>query len=366
MKSLRFVVVGCIASLSLQMMAASGGAATNNVVSLVGADLGSVSLAVVDGKPLTAAQVRDAVLIAAKVQDFSTGRNGTQPSGRRANLAAMHLAPKLVSSMILDAELDRRGIKASAASEAAVLSKYNDKFKRKSKTNTELFARFGKLAPAFKRQFVRESRYRELFDSLPELKVTEDDINKFYSDISNRLVKCERINRRAKTQIENAWKELNAGRPWDVVATNYTEDALLHKSLAENWKDWISVKLDKLEPVELKAAVSKLKPGEFTRPVETEEGVVIVKLLERDGDMCSMARILLRMAVSVDVPSREQAIKKLRKGKEAVFQRKTLAGLKKSAKIEYPFGKKFVFKIWDEPVAKPNPGGMNDQKAVGK
>jgi hypothetical protein len=91
----------------------------------------------------------------------------------------MHLAPQLASSMILDAELDRRGIKASAASDAAVLSRYNGKFKQKSKNKAELFARFGKLAPTFKRQFSRESRYREMFNQLPELKVTDEEIVKF-------------------------------------------------------------------------------------------------------------------------------------------------------------------------------------------
>ena len=348
MKGARIVVVLTFVSLCFQAAAHSSGT-TNKVVSFVGKDLNKAVLAIVDGKPLTAAEVKDSVLIAAKTHEFTTGTKSAEPSGRRANLTAMHLAPQLVSSMILDAELDRRGIKASAASDAVVFSRYNNKFKQKSKNKDELFARFGKLAPTFKQQFSRESRYREMFNQLPELKVTDAEIDKFYSDISNRIVKCNRINRRAKNQIECAWKELKDGRPWDVVATNYTEDALLHKTFADNWKDWISLNLNKIEPVELMTAVSKLKPGEYTSPIETGEGFVIAKLLERDGDFCSLARILVRMAVTVGVPKRDEALKKLRKEKEVKFQKGKLAELKKKAKIEYPFGKKFVFKIWDEP-----------------
>lgn len=371
MACFRLVGFWCLALLCVQAVADSGRGATNNAasvrdVSFVGSRLDSAVLAVVDGKPLTAAEVKEAVLVAAKVKDLSTGRSGKQLDGRRANLQAMHLAPQLVSSMILDAELDRRGVKASAASDAAVFARYNDKFKRKSKTQTELFGRFGDLAPAFRRQFARESRYREMFDSLPELKVAEEEVDKYFRGISNRIVKCERINKRATNQIERAWKELNGGRPWDVVATNYTEDALLDESLADNWKDWISINLNKIEPMDLMVAVSKLKPGEYTRPIEVEEGVVIVKLLERDGDFCSMARILVRMAVTVEIPSREAAIRKIRKEKEVAFQKKTLAELKKKAKIEYPYGKRFVFKIWEEPVAKQKPAVGEAKKPAEK
>lgn len=348
MKSSKIAVALAFAAFCFQAAAHSSGT-TNKVVSFVGKDLRKVALAVVDEKPLTALEVKDAVLIAAKMRELSTGSKSAEPSGRRANLTAMRLAPQLMSSMILDEELDRRGIKSSAKSDADVLARYNAKFKVKSKTKEELFARFGNLAPAFKKQFARESRYREMYNSLPELKVTDEEVKKFCSDISNRVEKCNRINKRAKHQIECAWKELKEGRPWDVVATNYTEDALLHKTFADNWKDWISLNLNKIEPIELMTAVSKLKPGEYTNPIETEEGFVIAKLVERDGDFCILARILIRMAVKVEVPKRDEALKKLRKEKEIKFQKGKLEELKKTAKIEYPFGKKFVFKIWDEP-----------------
>ena len=65
--------------------------------------------------------------------------------------------------------------------------------------------------------------------------------------------------------------------------------------IADNWKDWMSLKLSKIEPMDLMVAVSELKPGGYTRPTETDEGLVIVKLLERDDDFCSLARILVRM-----------------------------------------------------------------------
>ena len=357
MGCIRPAVVLCLTILGLQTTAAPEAAATNAVdsikeVSFVGADLDKTVLAVVDGKPLTAAEVRDAVYIISRVKALSSGRKYVAPSGRRANSIAMHLTPQLISTMVLEKELDRRGLTASESSDAEILARYNKRFKSDAKTPDELCALFGEQAPVFKRQFARESRYCEMFSREPDLKVTEADVAKFYKDISNRVYRCSQINARATNRMEQAWKELSSGRPWDAVATNYTEDALLDASLAENWKDWISLDLKKIEPMELMIAVSKMKPGEYTRPMEVEDGLVIVKLTERVGDFCSLARILSRLAVEVSVPGRAEAETKIRKRKETEFQKRTLQKLRDAADLQYPFGKKFIFKIWDEPVRK--------------
>jgi hypothetical protein len=345
---------------------------TNTVYSFVGTNLCDVALAVVDGKPLTAAEVKDAVLVAAKSHSLSKGlKKAAAPTGRRANLMAMRLTPQLISSLVLENELDRRRLVSTKESDAEVLARYNKKFNCNAKTPEELCALFGDLAPAFRRQFARESRYREMFSRESELKVAKTDIDKYYSDLSNRIARCAMINQRATNNLEQAWNELASGVPWDVVATNYTEDALLEESFADNWKDWMSLDLKKIEPMELMVAISKLKPGEYTKPIDTDDGLVIVKLVDRDGDFCSLARILARMAVKVDIPDHAAAENAVRKKKEVEFQKEILAKLRKNANIHYPFGKKFAFKIWEEPVRRQRKapvGGKVDaaKKANGK
>ena len=318
-------------------------------VSLVESNLCEVALAIVDGKPLTAAEVKESVEVSSAVADLSKrGRILKKPEGRRANTAAMRIVPQLISAKVLEAELDRRNIVATTNSDAKVLANYNRIFKSDAKSVDELAARFGEIAPAFKRQFAHESRYQELFASESLLEVTERDINRCYRALTNRMEKCREINEAATNKLENAWRELQAGASWENVATNTTEDALLNETLADNWKEWKSLKLGKIEPMELMVAVSKLKPGEFTRPMDIEEGLAIVKLVDRDGEFCTLARILVRMAVEVEFPDREVVIRKIRKEKIAEFQRELLPELRAKAKIEYPFGKKFKFKIWDD------------------
>ncbi len=336
------------AAISFPSYATAAPGSTNAVYSLAGTNLSEVALAVVNGKPLTAQEVKDSVLVLSKVRSLSAGKSAPAPSGRRANMMAMRLAPQLVSSMMMEDELDRRGVKATAESDSALLSSYNKKFKTSAKSFDELAEKFGELGDAFKRQLARESRQKAFFESMEALAVSDEDVDSFLVSVSNKLNRTARINLRATNCLEKAWSELRAGAAWENVATNYTEDALLEPTLADNWKDWLSLDLGKIEPAELMIAVSKLKPGEYTRPIETDEGLIIAKLVSRDGDFCTLARILVRMGVPVEVPTKEQAFKKLRREKNVAFQNSFLKSLKKNSKIEYPFGRKFVFKIWDE------------------
>ena len=319
------------------------------VISFVGSNLCSVVLAKVDGRPLTADAVKKAASVYVRSMELSSKRKLPALSGHRGNNLAMRLTPQLVSAMILDGELERLAIKSTTESDAAVLATYNKKFKKSAKTLDELASLFGDQADEFKKQFARESRNRVFLDSRSDLRVTDEEVDRFFLDITNKLKRVEMINNRADHQIKKAWAELNTGISWESVATNYTEDAELDPSLADNWKDWISLDINKIEPMELMVAVSKLKVGGFTEPIETDEGMVIVKLLSRDDNFCHLARILVRMGAKIEVPTREMAQEKIARDKKNDFYKKYITVLKKKAKLELPFGTKFEFKIWDDP-----------------
>ena len=319
-------------------------------VSFAASNLCHVALAVVDGRPLTAEAVKDAVMITGRTMELASGRKRPPLSGRSANLLAMRLTPQIVSSMILEQELERRGVMATKESDAALLHVYGKKVKKNVKSLDQLAALYGDLSDKFKIQFARESRFESFFSAEKKLAVTEEDLtkSKYYVDLTNRMVRSARINQRATNTLQKAWASLNAGVSWETVATNCTEDALWDPSLADNWKEWMSLDLNKLEPSNLQEAVSKLKPGEYTRPIETDEGLIIVKLLSREGNFVSLARILVRLGVVVEFPDRESAIKMIGRQKNHDFQKDLISSLRKKAKIDYPYGRRFKFKIWEE------------------
>lgn len=310
-------------------------------------NLEDVAFAVVNGRPVTAQFVKDTVCIMAKIQGLST-KMKMKPFGRWSNNRAMKITPGLVQATLFEQELDRRGVQATPDSDAKTLSRYNRILHKKAKNSDELAKLFGDLGPAFKRQFVRESRFAAFYATIPELQVNEADIASLYNSVSNQIERCRAINEKAHQKIDRAWEALNAGESWENVATNYTEDALLEPSYADNWTDWMSAAVEKLEPLELAQAVSAMKIGGYTKPIETDEGLIIAKVVEKEGDFVSLARILVRSAQDVKIPDREEAEQLILKGKTDNFHLEFQAELAKKAKIEYPLGRKFIYKIWEE------------------
>lgn len=330
-----------------------GGAASAEKIESKKAEtnLCDVAFAVVNGRPITAQFVKDTVLVSAKIRELSKHKP-TPAFGKWSNREAMRIAPGLTYAVAIEIDLKGRGINATAESDAATLARYNRMMRRSAKSVDELAPLFGELAPVFRCQFARESRMDALYRQTPELEVKEKDIARHFASLSNRVERCKKINEDAWKRINRAWDELQKGGKWENVATNYSEDAILEKTYADNWKDWMSIDLAKLEPPELAAAVRGLAVGGYTKPMETEEGLVIARVNERDGDFCGLSRILVRSAVEVEIPDREAAIRQIASERKRDFQREYIAGLKEKMKFEYPLGMKFYYRIWPEEDAK--------------
>ena len=310
-------------------------------------NLCDVAFAIVNGKPVTAQFVKDSVLISAKIRELAT-RKPMPAFGKWSNREAMRIAPGLTYAVAIEIDLESRGIGATAESDAATLARYNRMMRRSAKSVDDLAPLFGDLAPAFRHQFARESRIAALYRQMPELEVKEKDVSRHFASLSNRVERCKKINEDAWKKINCAWGELHKGSKWENVATNYSEDAILEKTYADNWRDWMSIDLAKLEPPELAAAVRELEVGGYTKPMETEEGLVIARVNERDGDFCELSRILVRSAEEVEIPDRETAIKQIASERKRDFQQEYITELKERMKFEYPLGTKFYYRIWPE------------------
>ena len=94
--------------------------------------------------------------------------------------------------------------------------------------------------------------------------------------------------------------------------------------------------------------------------METDDGLVIAKLISRDEDAFALARILIRLPIRLEVPPRDVAMEKIAAEKNKEFLLELLPRLSSKAKLQYPLGKKFVYRIWDVPKrekkhARPRP-----------
>lgn len=311
-------------------------------------NLTAVVFAIVDGNSLTAANVRDTVLISAKIAELAKKPIKDDKFSKWANHYAFRIMPRLVSSMLLEHEARRKNVVISPDDVAQQLAKYNKLTKQNAASIDELAPRFGDLESMFRRQFDRDCLLSAFFREKTELQVTDEDLKTYFTDATNRYNQALAINADAWKRGEAIYSRLKSGEKWEKVAKETSEDALLDESLADNWKDWVDAPLTAVEYEDVQTNVETLAVGSFTRPIETSEGLVIIKLLGIENDFYHCARILLRMAYNVEIPTTDAARKELAKEKMTDFQTDLLADLREKAKIEYPMGKKITFKIWPE------------------
>ena len=100
---------------------------------------------------------------------------------------------------------------------------------------------------------------------------------------------------------------------------------------------------------EIAEVVSKMKPGDVSKPIELDDAIHIVKLEERrgtqsesvfapDGETLSLSRIVVRLPVMYAVGSTNEIRRDMRKQKLEPLQKDWLAELKAKTPIEYPSG----------------------------
>ena len=308
-----------------------------------------VAFAIIDGWPLTVSQVSNAVQITARIRELSKRPIPEKRFARWANGFAMKVIPGLLSARLWECEIRRQGLTAEEIDRQTVLGRYAKRLKSKAKTIDELAPLFGDLESVFRAQFERECLFetyrRRNFDN----EVSESAVESYCQAVSNQMVQSERINADAKKRGDDIWTRLNKGEDWMKVAKECTEDAKLSEDNKDYWKEWETFVNNNCLLDEVKEVLPTIPVGGISKPLDTDEGLVIVKVLKREGNETTCARILLRLAYLYEIPKREAARAKLLKEQLEDNQLELLQELKEKAVIEYPLGTNFTYRIWAEP-----------------
>ena len=312
-------------------------------------DLSQVVFAVVNGKQLTAKTVRDATLVSAKIAELSGRPIQPKLFPTWGNRFAMQSVPSLISSQLLEDEVDRRGIQASDESRTNAVNRYGRMMKKKFASENELFDSFGELRPFFCEQFERECKFSTFFKQEKFSEIIPHDIDVYYLTTSNRITWAKMTNERARARAKEVYAKLKAGGDWTLLAKEYTEDAVDGEEREKYAEEWDSFSPDSYIFPEVGQAVKGLKAGQFSEPVETDDGLLIVRVNSIEDGICTCSRIRLRMAADVEIvpPHRVEAYLKQRKLRER--QRDLLRELRAAATIEYPLGTNFTYRIWEMP-----------------
>jgi len=324
-------------------------------------ELEKVAFAVVDGRPLTAARVKNAVLVTAEIRKLKRQPVKQAQFPRWANNAAMIIMRGMVSSMLVEDEAKRLGIKATDESDARILARYNSMLKGDAKSVKELAKRFGEVEPAFREQFAMESLLDEFFNStVPPVK--PEEVTKFMRTASNRVAHVSRVNSMALEKGLKAWDELKKGESWESVAAKYHEKDLTEEESADSTRDWYSFRLRECVYPEVAKAVQGMQAGEYTKPLETAGGLMIVKVNEIDGEVYTCVRIFIKMMKDLKMPDEKAAEHMVAKKNFDRRQIELIKELREKHKVEYPLGTNFVYKIWEEPAGDKSLGRVDSKK----
>ncbi len=321
------------------------------LLSISGCDKTTTSreLAVVNGKPLTDAFLKGVVGVQAKIRQFSGKGVSEKEFTAWANKEAERVFPQLVMAEILAAGLEKEGIRAGTNEIHTVLMKYNRLLRRSARTPDELFREFGDLADDFRCQFERSCIFEASNVHFGKQEVSEEEVADYLDDKRILTEMAAALDKKGRENATNAWQRLNNGDDWQVVAKECSEDKLVSPENEDFKDEWATVGQDGMGYPELAIALRTLHKGEYSKPLDVDEGLIIVKVLEELPEKrCTLARMLFRMAEPVEIPTREAAREELRVTKAAKAQEAFYENLKSSAAVLYPCGTNLVFNVFGE------------------
>lgn len=143
-----------------------------------------------------------------------------------------------------------------------------------------------------------------LFDDFYE-NVTEEEIGKVAKWGDDLSVAAAATNELVRTRAAEVWRKLADGGDFATLAQEYSEAA---EAPDCDWGEFTLAELD--DSPELCKALEKMQPGEFSSPVEGDNGLMIARLASIDLDAMppkyNLERIFFRLAEEVPAYSKDE------------------------------------------------------------
>lgn len=304
------------------------------------------SFAVIDGKPLAQSEVKQIVLVQARMFELRGGKIRKNQFADWCNTTAAKIIPGLVSARLIDTAARSAGIKPTQEDVDAVLAGYNSACGKQKLSVDELAALFGDEREMFLELFARSVRKKAFERINLAVDVSDGEVAAELEQRTNALQIAIQIDGTAKTNGAAAWKRLCSGEDWNKVAAECSEDRLVDPANEDFALEWATVDGTGMGYPELAKVLPSLKEGDFSKPIEIEEGLVIVRATEVENGRWTLARMLFRMAEPVEVPSPEEVRSEIAREKAVNAQIELLKQLMAKATITYPLGTNFTVKIW--------------------
>lgn len=311
------------------------------------------ALVVIDGKAFTK---RDAL------RDAKTFMALTKNKQRRKKMDGTDLnfvrryCKNVVQQHVLEAAIERYAQKNNLAPNQEQIDKSVYQITRQFGVRSKKFHRWHTLddlkwilGPKGPR-LDQEVRMRALYHLVTNHMVVSAKIEVTPQMVSNRLDLIARVNSRAQATNEhvyahasNVWRTVISKKmTFEQAATNYTEDVCFDDF---NGCEWGSFGLDQIaDDPQVLALLPILKEGSITPPVESDNGLAILRLDSKDDKTYTFSRIFFRLPMFRESETPAEAAANVRDLETEKCIQRAFADIKSGLKIEYPNGTNFFDK----------------------
>ena len=224
---------------------------------------------------------------------------------------------------------------------------------RQKKTLEQFYVSLGENGTLLKTMVAEDALIHSLHlaQHADRLRVTDADIDARLAELTAYNDMCIATNKLVMAKGRELYEQLKADADFATLAREAS--AFNDEEPDGDWGVFYPHEIE--DPNVRKAAFDLLPVGGISEPLDTEEGLVIIKVLEREGAgadsvvtlnalRAHLARIVLPLAdggADYTLPSRDEVRKYLERQRLMTVQHETLRPLRAAAHIEYPNGTNF-------------------------
>jgi len=336
---------------------------TPHIVEEKSSQLEKTVFLVVNGESLTAETVKESVLLQERMAALSGNPIKPEHFTNWANRAAMTGIGSLAQTMLFRQECDRRNVTATSEDIEAAAETFCKYLGLDPMPVERLAEQFGDRKAIFEKAVAESAKltaYERIYLSAD---ISEAMVNQYFHFKTNDVLQAKEIDAKAHENADKAYQRLQAGESWETVASACSEDKLAIPGNKRFESQWTLVGADAMGIAPLVPLLPTMKPGDYTKPIEHRDGIIIVRLVEKLREHYKLARMLFRMAQPVRIPAtRLEAVGIIRQQMITSSRARLLERLEKEAKFEYPMGERFTYLIWDDGSAAKAEKTAKDEK----
>jgi hypothetical protein len=281
---------------------------------------------------------------------------GQAALGAQRRIWEKSVVGEFVTKELLVQEAERRGLKASAANWETVKATLLEGLAASKNVPAEKLA---ESSEADVRMAYELAQANALILTLREhefgdkLNVTGEDIAKARRWITRYNEICAQTNELVMARGRELCQRIREGADFLEVAKEVTDDQAYPDGV---WGEFARAEIGDAKVAE---AAFALPVGGVSEPFDTEEGLVIIKVLDRKGvdspaameaATVKLGRIVIRMLAEVPEKSDKILRRELEQARLKEFQVPWRNVLKEKARIEYPNGTNFFGKAGNRPL----------------